>query len=187
MCRYAFHAYKPHYVCFNCRKMFKQPLLEDMIIQNGDWDNYQRAFLEKNSAKKQHYINENPDVVQYIEERYLNKAYKCPECAQNMLPIGMDVRVPKKDDKKAWKILESMYKLGNTFHSCGCYGSGYIPKDTKNYSTYLQQIENQYKLRLADRSRAFSEKDLSEYIRYWETKLQLVQQEINNLSNNNSQ
>lgn len=30
MCRYAFTTYKPHYVCFECRKMFRRRLLRDI-------------------------------------------------------------------------------------------------------------------------------------------------------------
>lgn len=30
MCRYAFSTYKPHYVCFECRKMFRRRLLGDI-------------------------------------------------------------------------------------------------------------------------------------------------------------
>lgn len=35
MCRYANKAYKPHYVCFACRKQFKRPPLEDVLAQQG--------------------------------------------------------------------------------------------------------------------------------------------------------
>lgn len=30
MCRYAFSIYKPHFVCFECRKMFRRRLLKDI-------------------------------------------------------------------------------------------------------------------------------------------------------------
>ncbi|NDV79034.1 hypothetical protein [Dysgonomonas sp. 511] len=30
MCRYAFYSYKPHYACFDCRKMFRRRLLNDI-------------------------------------------------------------------------------------------------------------------------------------------------------------
>ena len=30
MCRYAFSIYKPHYACFECRKMFRRRLLKDI-------------------------------------------------------------------------------------------------------------------------------------------------------------
>ena len=40
MCRYGFHAYKPHYLCFNCRKQFKQAILSEKM--GDDYDRFHR-------------------------------------------------------------------------------------------------------------------------------------------------
>ena len=130
MCRYAFHHYKPHYVCFDCRKTFKQALLEDMIIQNGDWDRYQQLYIHphqswnfKYSSKEEIQAQEK-DWLAYFEERYFNKKSRCPHCGNAMYPIGLDFKAPKKEKIKEWEMVRGMYTLGNTFHTCGCEGPG---------------------------------------------------------------
>lgn len=96
MCRYAWNNYKPHFVCFNCRKTYKRRLFED-IYENGD----------------------------KAEE----KQARCPQCGGYMADIGTEFKAPKKGDLKAWKQIEKLYQVDFTFHSCGCSGPGYVPKN----------------------------------------------------------
>lgn len=179
MCRYAFHSYKPHYVCFNCRKTFKQPILEEIVIQNGDWDAFKRTYLNYNSEKARNFRKDNPSVVARLEKLYKNKKYICPDCGGEMNNIGLDFKAPKKHKVKEWEIVKSMYQLGNTFHSCGCEGPGYIPKNKIDYLLYLDTIKIGYEEKLNQRSKDFSASELQDYLEYWKSKLDSINFEIN--------
>lgn len=185
MCRYAFKIYKPHYVCFDCRKSFKQPILEDIVIQNGDWESYKQAYLNYESEKSKIYRDENPKLISRFEEQYRNKKYKCPDCGSEMNNIGLDFKVPKKDKIKKWEIVRSMYKLGNTFHTCGCDGPGYIPQNSTDYLTYLEKIKVGYEKRLDERDKELSESELNEYLNYWNSKLNSITLEIKKIKTGN--
>ncbi|MCG8573675.1 MAG: hypothetical protein MI810_02230 [Flavobacteriales bacterium] len=178
MCRYAFKSYKPHYVCFDCRKTFKQPILEDIIMQNGDWDSYKQAYFHEKSEKAIKFRQNNPELIRRFEKQYRNKKYLCPDCGLEMNSIGLDFKAPKKHKVKEWEIVRSMYKIGRTFHSCGCDGPGYIPTNLKDYLSYLEKVKVDYETRLKDRSISEDEEQLAEYIDYWETKLKLVNIEV---------
>lgn len=185
MCRYAEKTYKPHFVCFDCRKTFKQPVVEDMVMQNGEWDLYKQAYLNYNSESSTRFRNENPDLIKYFEERYRNKKYLCPDCGSIMNNIGLDFKAPKKDRKKEWEIIRSLYSLGNTFHTCGCDGPGYIPKNQKDYLIYLEEIRSGYQERLSTRDEDNSDKSLTEYIDYWSSKLNAISREIERIKAGN--
>ena len=55
-------------------------------------------------------------------------AAKCPQCGNLTADMGLDFESPRKDDRKAWEHLKNLFTAGVTFHSCGCFGPGYIPK-----------------------------------------------------------
>ena len=114
MCKYAIYAYKPHYACFNCRKTFKRKLLVD---------------INRNLA-----YNENEN----------EKPSKCPECSALMANMGLDFESPKKNDIKAWAHIQDLYKSDITFHSCGCSGPGYIPKDKTQLLAFLNEKRANY-------------------------------------------
>lgn len=109
MCRYAFSAYKPHYVCFDCRKMFRRRLLKDI----------------------------DRDKENSIEA-------KCPQCGGLMADMGLDFKPPRKTDIKAWQNVKDLYNVGITFHSCGCSGPGYIPKDREEIIKRLSDTRISY-------------------------------------------
>ena len=114
MCRYAMYAYKEHYACFDCRKTFKRKLMIDI-----DRDLvYDKNFEEKNA--------------------------KCPQCAKPMANMGKDFEAPKMKDIKAWKHLQKLYKVGITFHSCGCSAPGYVPADDFELTAHFEKIKLGY-------------------------------------------
>ena len=117
MCRYAMSTYKPHFACFKCRKTFKRRLIVD--IDRGKA--YQKNYWQN-----------------------IHIAAKCPECASLMANMGLDFEAPKKNDKKAWQHMENLYESGIAFHSCGCTGPGYIPKDKEKLLEYLNQRKADY-------------------------------------------
>uniref|UniRef100_UPI0040488788 hypothetical protein n=1 Tax=Roseivirga sp. TaxID=1964215 RepID=UPI0040488788 len=114
MCRYGTNSYKQHYACFDCRKTFKRRLLID---------------IDGNVA---------------YTKKWENAPAKCPECAGLMADMGYDFEAPKKTDIKAWQHMKSLYSTGITFHSCGCTGPGYIPKDHESHVAYLKEKRDMY-------------------------------------------
>lgn len=69
---------------------------------------------------------------------------KCPECSALMADMGLDFESPKKKDIKAWNHISRLYEVGITFHSCGCNGPGYIPKDSDELVKYFSRIKDTY-------------------------------------------
>ncbi len=69
---------------------------------------------------------------------------KCPQCGALMANMGLDFEAPKKDDVKKWEHLKNLYQVGITFHSCGCSGPGYIPRDKEQLKKYFEDILEKY-------------------------------------------
>ena len=69
---------------------------------------------------------------------------KCPECSQLMANMGLDFESPKKKDVKSWEHLSTLYEVGITFHSCGCSGPGYIPRDADELIGFFSKIKADY-------------------------------------------
>ncbi len=110
---------------------------------------------------------------------------KCPECGQLMADMGKDFEAPKKKDLKTWNHIQSLYEVGITFHSCGCIGPGYIPRDkasllqllNKNRTTYLSNLNlGLERLRIAKEPKAI--RKLSEAVDSWKGKLEVLDQHI---------
>lgn len=73
-----------------------------------------------------------------------NSPAKCPQCAAPMASMGKDFKSPKKKDDNAWQHLKNLYEVGITYHSCGCSGPGYIPKDHEALIDYFEKIRTDY-------------------------------------------
>lgn len=69
---------------------------------------------------------------------------KCPDCNVLMANMGFDFKAPKKNDNKAWGHLATLYGVGIAFHSCGCTGPGYVPRDKKELIEHFIAIKNEY-------------------------------------------
>ncbi|MEX0313788.1 MAG: hypothetical protein AB3N18_06390 [Allomuricauda sp.] len=69
---------------------------------------------------------------------------KCPECGNLMANMGLDFESPKKSDSKAWSHMQNLYESGITYHSCGCSGPGYIPKDKEKIVAFLNERKSEY-------------------------------------------
>lgn len=69
---------------------------------------------------------------------------KCPECGGIMADMGLDFKSPKKSDTKAWDHIALLYEVAITFHSCGCTGPGYIPKDKEELIAHFSRIKKVY-------------------------------------------
>jgi hypothetical protein len=65
---------------------------------------------------------------------------KCPQCAQPMADLGLDFRPPPQTARKAWSAIASLWRIGITFHSCGCGGPGWRPSTPTALRAYLEQV-----------------------------------------------
>lgn len=88
---------------------------------------------------------------------------KCPQCGDLMANMGLDFESPKKDNVKQWTHIKDLYSVGITFHSCGCTGPGYIPKDKDRLIEYFEEIINDYQKQLVfwrNRTESSNEKEV---------------------------
>lgn len=69
---------------------------------------------------------------------------KCPQCKTLMADMGLDFKSPKKDNIKSWDHVSLLFEIGITFHSCGCSGPDYIPKNKET----LFELSYQTKTRI---------------------------------------
>lgn len=69
---------------------------------------------------------------------------KCPECGKLTADMGLDFESPRKDDQKSWEHLKNLYAVGITFHSCGCFGPGFIPKNDEELLKSLQEKKHRF-------------------------------------------
>ncbi|WP_288374914.1 hypothetical protein [Chryseobacterium culicis] len=180
MCRYAGKTYKSHYVCFKCRKSFKQPESYDIIRRIEK----EKIYHEPNgkSVRKVGYAftKTETEELQKIVSEIENRTIKCPECSSPMADLGKDFKAPKKTAVKEWKIIESLFKTGKYFHTCGCDGIGYIPKNPSDYKIYLKTILQSYEESLISCQNKPIEEftDKNEEINYWSDKIQKIKTEI---------
>lgn len=69
---------------------------------------------------------------------------RCPQCGLLMANLGLDFKPPKKDDAKGWEMVAKLWEVGVTFHSCGCGGPGYRPREPREYRAFLQGMLDSY-------------------------------------------
>lgn len=179
MCRYSFNTYKHHYVCFDCRKIFKQYPTEDLIMRDGLWDSYKQAYLSRIPRKAEEFRDRNPKLVAVLDG-YFNRRYPCPQCRQDMHNIGRDFRAPAQHKIKEWEIIRSIYRTGHAFQTCGCNGPGFIPRKPEEHLEYLRDMEAYYRVRIAQRQTK-TPAELAEYLAYWQQKIEKVQAELRKL------
>ena len=63
---------------------------------------------------------------------------RCPQCALLMASMGLDFKPPKLDDLAGWELAAKLWEVGLTFHSCGCSGPGYRPRERRAYREFLE-------------------------------------------------
>jgi len=73
---------------------------------------------------------------------------RCPDCGLLMADIGRDFRPPSKSDRKGWTTAEALWEVGETFHSCGCSGPGYRPRDPAALDAFFRARLHEYRANL---------------------------------------
>lgn len=69
---------------------------------------------------------------------------KCPQCGNLTADMGLDFKSPRQTDVKSWEQMKNLYTVGQTFHSCGCSGPGYIPDTTEKLLEYIKEKKATY-------------------------------------------
>lgn len=131
-----------------------------------------------------------------------DKEARCPQCGSLMADMGLDFAAPRKNETKAWAHLKDLYTVGFTFHSCGCGGAGFVPKNEQALYVYLSDKRSAYTRNLQfwrdkNNSKQTSSNDLgigavaqirersegaldsADAITYWSERLALINQRIN--------
>jgi hypothetical protein len=73
-----------------------------------------------------------------------SKPAVCPECTGPLANMGLDFKTPPQDDRRRWQLAEELWTIGETFHSCGCNGPGYRPRDMPASREYLVERRREY-------------------------------------------
>lgn len=73
---------------------------------------------------------------------------RCPDCGLLMADMGIDFRPPRKADVKSWTTAEALWEVGETFHSCGCSGPGYRPRDPAALDAFFRARLREYRANL---------------------------------------
>lgn len=61
----------------------------------------------------------------------------CPVCRGAVADLGLDFKSPPHQRVRAWAVVEALWAVGETFHSCGCGGPGYRPRTASAYRVFL--------------------------------------------------
>ena len=92
---------------------------------------------------------------------------RCPQCGATMVDLGLDFKPPPQDDERAWSVAASLWEVGETFHSCGCGGPGYRPRDPVALRAYLADKRAQYMVSLRHWMDAAAHRDKESATRTW--------------------
>lgn len=181
MCRYGEHVYKPHFACFDCRKVFKKAPVEDFLKQRNMLHVYQRLwsvhFREKLRTEVEKEVG---TTFEALQEMYQEQIATCPQCGGQMANMGRDFKAPKQTNVKAWKIIKGMYTTGYSFHTCGCSGPGYVPESPADYRAYLDArlLEYQESLNKARENADLSEDEKRDAVAYWGERIDRVNEAL---------
>jgi hypothetical protein len=180
MCRYALYGpYKRHLVCFGCRKAFKRPSPGEYLQVKGlagAFAELQRlAYDPTLLAEREKKLGTTLSELEELASRH-----PCPECDQPMADMGLDFKAPRRADVQAWNRLRSLYKTGHVFHSCGCYGPGWIPASSADLIAYLRNRRETYEkcMREAQNDSSLSPTERSARVSHWSQRVSVVEAEL---------
>ena len=103
--------YRLHFVCFSCRRGWKQFIPDLYNVPSHDPDDNCNLICQpvqmKNNCDKNSSARFKNTYTSIIFNSF-NTNIKCGICLSNAFVGGYDLRVPKHNDIKRWKILERM-------------------------------------------------------------------------------
>lgn len=83
-------------------------------------------------------------LLKDLKRNNTDAATKCPQCGELTADMGLDFKSPRQTDVKSWEHMKNLHTVGQTFHSCGCSGPGYIPDTTEKLLEYLEKRKADY-------------------------------------------
>jgi hypothetical protein len=183
MCRYGFKSYKSHFACFPCRKAFKQPTIEHYFEAQG----------KGNILRELEFCQPIPDRLHSAERRFgvtleqLRTTYRdairsCPECRQPMADLGLDFKAPKREDVRAWRAIEGLFRSGHVWHTCGCDGPGYIPKSPGALRAYLLDRKAEFERQLGAGDESVPANSRADAANYWSDRVRAIDRELAKLA-----
>lgn len=89
---------------------------------------------------KQTRFYELPEDVRPVSPA--ERVVPCPECGEPMADMGLDFKMPRKQDVRQWRKVEILCRHGVTFHTCGC-GAGYRPSTVCEVGPFLAERDKQ--------------------------------------------
>jgi hypothetical protein len=87
-------------------------------------------------------------LKQDIDPAGSDKPPKCPDCGGAVADMGLDFKAPSRGRVAQWTLLEELFTIGVTFHSCGCSGPGYRPRARSELHAFLVQTIQSYETQL---------------------------------------
>jgi hypothetical protein len=89
MCRYAWHNYRDHFACFECRKAFKY----------WQWG-----------------VTNETEFSQKQKLQHVPREITCPDCKRQMVDMGLDCKAPPNNDADAWEICGPFMSMDLNFN-----------------------------------------------------------------------
>jgi hypothetical protein len=108
----------------------------------------------------------------------------CPQCRAPMADMGKDFQAPPRRDAKAWRTAEQLWEIGETFHSCGCQGPGYRPRDPRGFRRFLDTRRREYTELLEHwmlRLREGSDPEAERAVTHWRERLATIEAALRQL------
>jgi len=100
-----------------------------------------------------------------------------------MADMGLDFASPRMEDVKAWSHLKELYTVGITFHSCGCSGTAYIPKDSNDLRAHLEETRRSYQWNLTNwQTKQRANAEAEQAVPYWIERVKQIDARIKQLS-----
>jgi DNA-directed RNA polymerase subunit RPC12/RpoP len=73
---------------------------------------------------------------------------QCPQCGLLLADMGLDFKPPPVSKAAAWNTVEALWVIGETFHSCGCNGPGFRPRQPNHLREFYKTILSDYRSHL---------------------------------------
>ncbi len=89
-----------------------------------------------------------------------------------MADMGLDFKAPKQNDIKRWRMAKELWTIGETFHSCGCSGPGYRPREPAALRTFLVARRRHY---LASYRHFLQRAEDRSAVEYWRERLARIE------------
>ncbi|MFO0758516.1 MAG: hypothetical protein U0359_18635 [Byssovorax sp.] len=104
------------------------------------------------------------------------KPARCPDCGGDVADMGLDFKPPPRHRTEEWSLLESLFTIGLTFHSCGCSGPGFRPRARSELRAFLTGIIAEYEQHLCSwekstDTRPFQVDEKRKAVEHWRARL----------------